>query len=402
VLSFAGLMDDGSSRAQPSDSGEHEGHRGRLCQVRSSEGNTVSVWLKAAGYNTALIGKVMNGYGGSATTHILPGWEDWIATVTGSNYFEYDLNENGTIVHYGTDASDYLTDVLAEKAVQFIQAQTASVPFYLLITPHAPHGPQTPAPRHAGAFATAPLPLPPNFNEADVSDKPTPIRSLPVLSSTKISELTTQFRNRRESLLSVDDLVGSVVSALDSQGLLDNTIVIFTSDNGYSLGSHRWIRKLLLYEESIRVPLVIRGPGVPAGQIRSQLVNNLDVVATIVLQAQASPGNVLDGRSLMPIIADPTAPWRTALLVQGSFKDDDGDGNPTSNLTYFGVRGKRYVYEQISDGERELYDLSTDAFELNNIASSPKSGSIVAYYKNLLGPLSACAGSTCWVTTEPK
>jgi arylsulfatase A-like enzyme len=376
---------------------------GGYAKFAPHEGNTVSVWLQAAGYRTAFMGKVMNGYGKLDPTHVLPGWDRWVGAAGRTEYFDYDLNEDGIIVHYGTEASDYQTDVLAQKAVDFINAQSSDVPFYLVVTPKAPHGPATPAPRHVGAFANLPFPISPNFNEADVSDKPNPISGFSAFTQNEIRSLTSLFRERRETLLAVDDLVAEVVNALDAQGLLANTIIVFSSDNGWSHGSHRWVGKQVIYEESIRVPLIIRGPGIPENQTRDQLVNNADVIATILEQAKATPGLLLDGKSLTPIINDASAPWRTALLVQGSFKyEDDGDSNQDINLTFFGVRGTRYVYSQISNGERELYDLFSDPFELTNVVLAPEHGSVVTFYQNLLGPLSACAGDSCWITTEPN
>ena len=146
--------------------------------------STIATWLQAAGYRTVLIGKYLNGIRGSST-YVPPGWDEWYGAVTEA-YFNYKLNENGAIVAYGRDPEDYLTDVLSGKATDFIRRTTA--PFFIYLTPHAPHEPAIPAPRHVGAFAGWIAPRPPSFNEADVSDKPTWIRDIPLLTQSEIDE----------------------------------------------------------------------------------------------------------------------------------------------------------------------------------------------------------------------
>jgi arylsulfatase A-like enzyme len=235
--------------------------------------NTLATWLQAAGYYTAHIGKYLNGYGVQVPrTTIPPGWTEWYGTPDPDAYafYNYSINENGTLVFYGEGEENYQTDVYARKATDFIQRMAAqTTPFFLSIAPLPPHedpneakfttvtpGPE-PAPRHKGLFQNESLPRPPSFNEADVSDKPAMIRALPRLSSTKINSLTTAYRRRLESLLAVDELLKAVMDTLAATNQLDKTVVIFTSDNGYLQGEHRLASpnaKVFLYEESIRVP----------------------------------------------------------------------------------------------------------------------------------------------------
>ena len=374
------------------------------------ENNSLGVWLQNAGYVTGLIGKFMNNYGkdGTDLKHVVPGWDDWHGILDGGDsipYFNFTINENGELHRYGNAPRDYITDVLARKATQFIHASAhGTKPFFLLVTPIAPHetnstlpGP-IPAPRDDGTLHSLPFPNEPNFNEADVSDKPGWIRALPLLDKKGIARNIEEFRRRRESLLAVDDLVRDVVSALDNEGVLNNTIVIFTSDNGWSQGAHRWTGKLVPYEESIRVPLVVRWPGMPQDQVRDQLVTNVDVVATIIEQTQATPGNKLDGRSLTSIIRGADVPWRTAFFVQGISINQDLD------LRFLAVRTKEYFYSAGSStkygNKAEFYDLAVDPYEDENRAGNANKR-VIAFLRAVLKQLSTCIGENCWVTAKP-
>ncbi len=298
------------------------------------DSNTLPVWLQDSGYYTALIGKYMNGYGADDPTYIPPGWSEWYGATDPSTYrmYGYTLNENGTPITYGDydtpDPALYQTDVYAEKAAEFIERRAPEAqPFFLEVTPLAPHvevfnrpsdgddDPPTPnfpnprpAPRHIDAFATEKLNRTKAFNEANVSDKPAGIRSRAVMSSGTIAMTASRNRSRLESLLAVDDMVAKVVQSLRQTGELENTVIIFTSDNGFQLGEHRIPNgKQQPYEESIRVPLLIRGPEVPRGEVRDQLAANVDLAPTIAAFAGAEPGHPVDGESLIPTIDRPGA-----------------------------------------------------------------------------------------------
>lgn len=381
----------------------------------------IGPWFQNAGYVAGLMGKILNGYGipspstdpdpRTLPTYVMPGWNEWRA-LRGQSYFGYNLNNNGVLEHFGQTAADYSTDVLAGEALSFINTYANKPkPFFLLLTPNAPHSSSKlgaePAPRHAGDFATLPLPMSPNFNEADVSDKPAWVRGLKPLD---VPKMTSIFRNRRESLLAVDEMVERIVTRLSAKGVLDNTYIIFTSDNGYAMGAHRWESKIVPYEESIRVPLMMRGPGIPTNENRGQLVNNLDVVATILDWAGVTPppGNVLDGRSLRPVIANPTNPWRTALLVQG--RDGPFPKLSIPHGFFFAVvtknndNTKNYAYIENDNVlpyglEKELYDLTADPFELTNRADDIAYQPVVDFLHDVLIPLSTCTGDSCWYDT---
>ena len=381
--------------------------------------NTLPVWLQGSGYYTGLVGKFLNHYGsGSSYRVIPPGWNQWYGTIDnrrlGGNYsvYGYALNENGHLVHYGSkpsvvDPRLYQTDVFSRLAAGFIRRRAPTgEPFFLYIAPHEPHvepgscncegnNPRA-AHRYAGRFKGLAAPRPPGFNEADVSDKPPDIRKLPLLTSHQISEEDALYRAQARSLLGVDDLVQNVVRTLKQQGVLNNTVILFTSDNGFLHGEHRVLQgKVLPYEPSIRVPLLIRAPGMPQGVHRSQLVGNVDLAPTILDFAHAHPGRVQDGESLIPIM-------RRSGYWPGRGIELEAWGNPATPrqannppLVFRGVRSDRYMYANYGGGRQELYDLRNDPFELQNVASDPAYAEVRASLERLLGTLGDCAGEAC-------
>jgi arylsulfatase A-like enzyme len=277
-------------------------------------------------------------------------------------------------------------------------------PFFLWLTYFAPHqggprepgdppGVQTPvpAPRHKGRFASEPLPTPASFNEADVSDKPAVIQAKPLLSPTDVAGLTASYQQRLESLLAVDEGVARVVAALKAAHALGHTLIVFTSDNGWLQGEHRIAdQKLYLYEPSLRVPLVMRGPGVPHNTHVGQLVANVDLAPTLAEVAHATPGLDMDGRSLVPLFADPTQEWgRDILLERGP------GGGPAGTRVYTGIHTSSMVYAEYSTGEHELYDLSRDPDELQSLHADPAYTSIQAELAGRLSLLRNCAGLSC-------
>jgi N-acetylglucosamine-6-sulfatase len=336
--------------------------------------STIATWLHDAGYNTARIGKYLVEYP-IDSTYVPPGWNEWYSAYGGSTgYFNYRLNENGTVVQYGADETDYITDVFTTKAVDFINRAEANdaQPFFLTFTPTAPHadtvpnGAPTPAPRHAGMFAGAMAPRTPSFNEADVSDKPPPVRNLPLLTSTQIAAIDHEYQTRLESLQALDEGIERIVETLDARGELENTYIVFTSDNGYHLGQHRFIGgKFQVYEEDIRVPLIIRGPGVQAGATVKQMAVNIDFAPTMSRWGQATPDRVMDGQSLMPLLGEggETQNWRKDFLVE-IYRRLPPLGNGDVIL---GLRTEHEMYVEYRSGPRELYDLRTDPYQLQNV-----------------------------------
>lgn len=361
-----------------------------------NEDSTIATWLKSGGYQTVLIGKYLNGYPDARenNTYVPPGWDEWYARLRGDNYYGYELNENGTVVSYGNDEQDYYTDVLAGKANDYVQrAAGDSSPFFMYLAPATPHGPFTPAPRHEDAYEDVQAPRSPSFNEADVSDKPEWVRDLPQLRSGDIENIDDAYRNRLRMLLSLDEMVAGLIEELQATGELENTYIFFTSDNGYDLGEHRLnLGKRTVYEEDVRVPLAVRGPGVPAGQAVEQLALNIDFAPTIAELAGVSTPEFVDGRSLVPLLggASPET-WRSAFLIEHW---SGGNGKQEQAPTYSAIRTETYKYVEDDPGDRELYDLSSDPDELESLHASADP-TLIESLKARLEALKACAGQSC-------
>jgi N-acetylglucosamine-6-sulfatase len=337
------------------------------------ESNTLATWLKGAGYKTGLIGKYFNGYPFGRGAYKPAGWDSWQAFVGEGQYYDYRLFENGTTRSYGSDVSHYSTDVLSQKAVNFINGST-SQPFFLYFAPKAPHGPfNVPTPRHTNdpkcsAVGTSTWDRP-NFNEADVTDKPNYIKNKALLNS---STERTHRKKQCEMLQSVDDGVRSIFTALQNKGKLDNTVVVYMTDNGYANGSHRLAPKRCEYEECVTTPLLIRYPGT-TGRQSNKLVSNVDIASTVSQLAGATPQRKQDGYSLVPFL-QPTPPsqWPTdseGLLLHYIGYGVAGDPSPVPG--YWGIRQGKYKYVELSTGEKELYDLQADPYELQNKANDP-------------------------------
>ncbi|HEX8075858.1 MAG TPA: sulfatase [Thermoleophilaceae bacterium] len=368
--------------------------------------NTLAVWLQDAGYRTMHLGKYLNQYGTRNQTEIPPGFDEWYGSVDPSTYrfYGYTLNENGRLVTYPSDPAHYQTDVYARKASDLISRRAKGRrPFFLwtaFLAPHSgiptdesddPRGLATPepAPRHKDRFAAEPLPKPPSYNELDVSDKPVRVRNRPLITPAREADIRDNYQQRLESLLAVDEGIGRILSALRATGELDDTLVVFTSDNGFYHGEHRIQNgKILPYEQGIRVPLIIRGPGARRGLRLSQLVSNQDLAATILDAARARPRRRLDGHSLLPLMRSPRVELGRDLLVEGV----TGSRPP---ISFAGVRSRSFFYNEWSNGERELYDLTLDPDELQNRVTDPAYAAIRSSLAARLLRLRTCRGRTC-------
>lgn len=363
------------------------------------ENSTVASWLQSAGYRTVLLGKYLNGYTYGYLTvgadYVPPGWSRWYGIASQTNYYDYVLNQNHTRVSYGSQPQDYQTDVLARHATDFIQTN-GPMPFFMYLTPLAPHYPATPAPRHADAYPGARAPRPPSFNEADVSDKPEWVRSSPLLSEAAIAQMDATYRKQLQSMLAVDDMIGSLVETLRATGKLDTTYFFFTSDNGTHFGQHRipgLSGKSTAYEEDIHVPLIVRGPGVPAGQVRDQLTLNTDFAPTFAdLAGMPFPGFV-DGRSLKPLLTETPydGTWRSNVLIE----------HWPARVTpqYQALRTERYLYVEYVTGERELYDMAADPFQLRSLHASADP-SLLKALSARLAAVARCQGAGCRIAED--
>lgn len=185
-------------------------------------------------------------------------------------------------------------------------------------------------------------------------------------------------------------MVGSLVRELEADGQLDNTFIFFTSDNGFILGQHRIQNdKRYPYEESVRTPLFVRGPGVPAGSKVEKLVINTDFAPTFAELAGASSPPA-DGRSFVPLLGGEDALWRSAILLEGF-----GQNNRRRSLpAYEAIRTDTYKYVEYDTGDKELYDLEADPYELDNVYETA-APSLISDLKTRLNELRSCAGKVC-------
>jgi len=347
------------------------------------EEDTIAVRLQEEGYRTALFGKYLNEYPGDDPTYIPPGWDEWYGRVDENKLYDYQINENGQVVSYGSDTENYYTDVLSRQASDFIGSGAEdSRPFFMYVAPTAPHDPAIPAERHKGAFAGEQAPRPPSFDEEDVSDKPYVVSSLKRISEEEASAIDDYYRKRLESMLAVDEMVGALVEELEAVGELDDTYIFFTSDNGYLLGEHRiQYGKNRPYEEGSHVPLWVRGPGITPESTIERLTLNTDFAPTFADLAGADFR--ADGRSLAPLLRSENPPWRSAVLLEKLGKG-----------AYEGVRTETHKYVEYDNGKKELYDLETDPYELESLHEST-SPSLLEDLKAKLDALKNCSKKGC-------
>jgi N-acetylglucosamine-6-sulfatase len=381
---------------------------------RHEEQRTFATALQRAGYDTAFMGKYLNGYmqtsrrfaGVASTdvpeTYVPPGWTQWDGAGWGYPEFNYTINDNGVVQSFGRQRSDYLTDVLAHKGVSFIaSAAQLRRPFFLELATYAPHSPYVPAPRNAKDFPGLSAPRPPSF---DVLPKHAPrwLAAHTRLTASQIHAINSAFRRRAQSVQAIDQLIGEVEAALQAHGLSRNTYLVFSSDNGLHTGEYRLSPgKLTAFDTDIHVPLIVVGPHVPAGTTTDKMAENIDLAKTFAgIGGVTLPG---DGRSLLPLLRGKAAPaWRDAILVEHrgprlSINDPDfqrqASGDPPS---YEAMRTAAFLYVEYVDGEREFYDLRTDPFELHNLADKLTRQHRALLHRQLRA-LERCHGArACW------
>jgi arylsulfatase A-like enzyme len=410
------------------------------------ERHTIATRLQRAGYRTGLFGKYLNGYPHPAgKRYVPPGWTTWASPVGGDPYSEYDytLNHDRRLEVHHHAPEDYGTEVYTAMARRFIEQSVANHrPFFAFVSVFAPHEPATPAPADVGRFAGATAPRTPSFDQADVSGMPVLVQNLPRFTAEETAAIDRLYQRRIESLQAVDRGVADLVGTLRALGQLKRTFVVFASDNGYHLGQHRLpAGKETPYDTDVRVPLVIRGPGVPAGGHVDTMANNADLAPTFAAMARAGRSPRWDGRSLLAAARQSTGPdhrGRAAQLVEHwaiarpgeavklpppgtvleppdadqtdprlhptALKDHGRGGPPVlSDHTlygrlvkipdYAGVRTRRYLYVEYVNGDRELYDLAVDPDEMHNLAGTrPDVERLLAA---LVGRLRSCRAAGC-------
>jgi N-acetylglucosamine-6-sulfatase len=427
---------------------------------RAAYKHNLAVWLQNAGYRTIHVGKFLNGYGDEPYdngTTTPPGWSAWHTVEkadTTHYYYGYSLNDNGQIDGPFGDSGSwetreygarddigcpftptnglpcyYETDMLTNIATAEMQGTSPEQPFYLQLDYTAPHGDfrhpagPEPAPRHNEWFRGAPFPhsRSEGFDEGDVGDKPRFIREAPYLSLSDIHTYRVYYDKALESLRSIDDGVKQLIDTLGSLHRLRNTYVIFTSDNGFFFGEHRLIGgKFLAYEPSTHLPFLIRGPHIRPGSESNELVGNIDIAPTVLELAEAEADKSVDGRSMVPFMRDPNLrtlrPYLFESFVESSDVEEQGaiaePGDQSSRTSakgrsatssilappkdYEGIRLGPYKYIAWPDGEKELYDLEKDPYELNNIVRIPNYFPVRNFlHHELLNRLEDCVGRTC-------
>lgn len=390
----------------------------RFFKLKEEE-NTLNVWLHDAGYRTALFGKYLNNYPVNAgRNYVPPGWTDWSAFIAntddGDFFYSYTMNENGTLIEYGDAPEDYSTDVIRDKSLTFIEDSVkADSPFFLFVSVYAPHGPATAAPDHPGVDESLTYPQKPSFLEADLSDKPQIIRSLSQTGDEfDEGDANQAFQKRIASLQAVDDLVADLIQTLEATGQLENTYIFFASDNGFHLGEHQLPSgKGTPYEEDIRVPLMVRGPGITPGTTVTQISANIDLAPTIADMTGVNIPDFVDGRSLQPFLQGENLQSRDGLLIEFGYIDEEAvtealNDPETDNLlmdvaggAFRGIRGGDYVYVEYANGEIEFYDLSNDPYQLENISGNLSQATLDTLHAKLEA-LKYCAGSDCQMLEE--
>ena len=389
--------------------------------------NLLPVWLRRAGYRTAHVGKFLNAYEQAVPNRfeVAPGWDSWYTTLGATRYFNYVVSANGKRVHFGRGRRNHVTRVINQKAATLVRRFTAdATPLYLQLDHRAPHAetgvdsggrcgaravPEEPNDQQR--FSDEPLPITPSFNEADVSDKPSYIQARPPLTGPQIKKIGKRYDCALGALSSVDRGVKQIVQALRQTHELNNTVLVFTSDNGYYFGEHRIAKdKTHPYEEGIRVPLMMRVPprylgGRPVVPHVHEQVANIDLAPTFLELAGGQPCagdadcRVMDGRSLMPLLRGEAGfPEGRGLLVEY----DGASSKGTSSCKYAGIRalGRMYVeHDAIPDPvtgvcqaseQTELYDLTVDPFQLQSL--NPDGDPVAESLRSRLDLLRNCSG----------
>lgn len=368
--------------------------------------STLATWLDAT-HQSGLVGKYLNQYGakGNESLYVPPGWDFWRGSPIGTyNYRHIGLNMGGASVNVFRQRN--ATKVIGDQSSEFL-SRHGREPFFLLASFVAPHsgkpreaddlGLATPyvGPTYRDTYAGPAHPTDPTFNEPDVSDKRPSVRSNPPLTRRQIASVKESFAQRRESLRMVDDQVARLVGELRERRELASTYIIFASDNGYLQGEHRIYRgKGLPYSPASHVPLVIRGPGAPAGQRVDGMAGLHDLAPTILELAgvREPPGQVaFDGQSLVPMLTDPAAGDERTLVLEA------GDNN--GGYTFQGVlRGDGWKYVEFTTAgvnEVEMYDHESDPFEDHNLSDDPLYDAVEAELKAELDRLRQCSGREC-------
>jgi N-acetylglucosamine-6-sulfatase len=361
------------------------------------ESNTLATWLHDGGYTTALIGKYLNKYPWNRGPYIPAGWDRWVGkrnTARGTTYNDYQVIDQGVPLFVGGTTAGYATNYLGNQALDFLKGAPADRPYFLMFTPSAPHSPWIPAPRYEGAFDGLHIKGPSPRVLNDVRGKPAWVQALTPITPERAAHFIRDRRKERETLLALDDWIHAMVAEVAARGELDNTVIIFLTDNGYAFGQHRWSGKRCPYDECIRTPLAIRTPWASSGVI-PDTVSNVDLAPTIAELAGVTPQLPQDGFSLAGDLLPPAAarappPANAPVLIEWA---GDSDVPP-----WEGVRTRDFAYIEDDDGTVELYDLTgvignPDPSELRNVANVPAYATVRSRLASTLVDLASSVGT---------
>jgi len=433
------------------------GHfRFRSLDGKLNQDNSLGPWMQRAGYTTALVGKYLNEYGAVDQTEVPPGWDRWMALLDNStyDYFNYGFNVDGRIRYRGDEGyarshirlatmafaqpvtsfagflrnflavyqpwdyfgtqlySHYSATVTGNVAVRFVKRRSNKrKPFFLYYAPPQPHAEDTnhvqgiregapgpdprPSAQYRHTFDDEPLIRTPSFNEADVSDKAANVRDLPLLTEEDIARIQDNYRGRLGALRQVDNQVGRIIDATKKKGVYKNTYFIFISDNGYLQGEHRLsASKFMPFENSVRIPAMISGPGIKAGREVTRPAMDVDMTSTILDIANAKPGRTMDGISLLAAAkGKKSLPVRDIPLEASRPLFTYTTPLTAFDVPYYGVKTTRYKYVNWSFGEKELYDLKNDPDEMENLANDPAMADLMAELEAEASRLRKCVGT---------
>lgn len=360
--------------------------------------------LQQSGYKTAMMGKFLNGY--IPRNHApVPGWSDWFVAGGGYRNYNYDMNSNGDVQHYGKTPKDYLTDVLANRADSLIRAWKDQ-PFFVEISTFTPHAPFIPAPRHESLFNDEQAPRTPAFNKQADSTAPDWLRKLTPLGPKKIERLDNIFRNRIRCVLSIDEMLGNIRKTLNETGISNQTYIFFSSDNGYHLGDYSMFQgKQTPFDIDIKVPLVVCGPAVAKGALQQAIVSNIDLAPTFASLAGTKLNGNPDGKNIQPFFSTQSTSkitWRNYAIVEHKRVDyniNDPDRQEAEDgilPSYTALRFHDLLYVEYETGEISCYDLKNDPYELKNMAASLSPG-MRAQLHSILLAVKKCGGENgCW------
>jgi arylsulfatase A-like enzyme len=416
------------------------------------DSSTLATWLQSEGYATVLLGKYMNGYGrmpapgqttGRSIHYVPPGWSTWRASLEGGlgkkhpqagttyKYYDTTLSRNGT--GFSNYEGQYQSEVYGRLAVRILERRArADRPFFLYLSFTAPHGGGPAEPDDtkyvtddAGNVEKIPTPARPEevkgmfddvisdapgafWRDPDRSDQSAYLRSRVPLNDAERAALRNAARQRAESLHVVDVQVKQVVRTLRRSGELDNTLLIFTSDNGFFLGE-QLIRagKILPYEPSLRTPLLMRGPGIPAGGTRYDPIMSIDLAPTIAAAAGTVPRHEVDGWSMLEVARRGDRGWTRAVLTETGSRDvirdtdeagvplDPRDPGEADMRWALGIRTPRFLYVDLATGEEELYDLQSDPAQYHNVVTDPSHAEDLRLLREELRRMRSCDAAAC-------